>query len=149
MRANNTPHLITAAQRRAEQTRRRAVAAVRRMDATGKPISFESVAREACVSRSWLYAQADLRHEVERLRARHQTRPSTPVPPERQRASDTSLLRRLEAATERIGHLERDNRELRDALAQALGEQRTSTILGTTRRCDTPKKTDSKVIGPC
>ncbi len=100
MRADNSPHLIKAAQQRADQTRRRAVAALRRMDATGKPISFESVAHQAGVSRSWLYAQADLRQEVQRLRARHQTRPSTTVPPDRQRASETSLLRRLEAATE-------------------------------------------------
>lgn len=148
MRADNSPHLVTAAQQRAEQTRRRAVAALRRMDAAGTPISFQSVAREARVSRSWLYAHPDLRHEVDRLRARHQSQPSPPVPPERQRATDTSLLRRLEAATHRIGHLERDNRELRHALAQALGEQRTSAILGTTGRRDTPKKTDAKVIGP-
>lgn len=134
MRADNSRHLIASAQHRAEQTRRRAVATLRRMDTTGKPITFESVAREAGVSRSWLYAQADLRQEVERLRARHQTRPSTAVPPDRQRASETSLLRRLEAATERIRHLERDNRELRDALAQALGDQRTSAILGNTGR---------------
>jgi hypothetical protein len=149
MRADNSRHLITAAQQRAEQTRRRAVAALRRLDATGRPISFESVAREAGVSRSWLYAQTDLRQEVERLRARHQTRPSTTVPPERQRASETSLLRRLEAATERIGHLERDNRELRDALAQALGEQRTSAILGARGRRDTPNNKGSQLIGPC
>jgi small-conductance mechanosensitive channel len=149
MRGDNSPHLVTAAQQRAEQTRRRAVAALRRMDDAGTPISFQSVAREARVSRSWLYAHADLRHEIDRLRARHQTQTATTPPPERQRASTTSLLRRLEAAAERITHLERDNRELRDALAQALGEQRTSAILGTTRRRDTPEKTNSKVTGPC
>ena len=149
MRADNSRHLIKAAQQRAEQTRRRAVAALRRMDASGETISFESVAREAGVSRSWLYAQADLRHVIERHRGRHQKQPSSAVPPERQRASDTSLLRRLEAATERIRHLESDNRELRDALAQALGEQRTSAILGTRSRRDTPNKTSSELIGPC
>ena len=149
MRADNSRHLIKAAQQRAEQTRRQAVAALRRMDATGKPISFESVAREAGVSRSWLYAQADLRHEIEQLRARHQTQPSSAVPPQRQRASETSLLRRLEAATERIRGLEHNNRELRDALTQALGDQRTSAILGTTGRRDTPNNTRSKMSGPC
>jgi len=149
MRADNSRHLITAAQQRAEQTRRRAVDALRRMDATGTPITFEAVAREANISRSWLYAQADLRGEIERLRAPSQRQPATPVPPQRQRASDTSLLRRLEAAAERIRRLEHDNRELRDALAHALGEQRTSTILGTTSRRDTPKNKRPKLIGPC
>ena len=149
MRADNSRHLITAAQQRAEQTRRRAVAALRRMDATGKPITVEAVAREASVSRSWLYAQTDLRGEIERLRAPNQRQPASPIPPERQRASDTSLLRRLEAAAERIRRLEHDNRELRDALAQALGEQRMSTILGTTSGRDTPEKRSAKLIGPC
>lgn len=148
MRADNSRHVIKAAQQRAEQTRRRAVAALRRMDATGKTITFDSVAREAGVSRSWLYAQADLRSEIERLRARHQGQPPAP-PPQRQRASDTSLLRRLEAATERIRRLENENRELRDALAQALGEHRTSAILGTAGRLDTPETKRSKMIGPC
>lgn len=151
MRADNSRHLLESVQQRAEQTRRRAVTALRRMDATGTPITFESVAREAGVSRSWLYAQADLRLEVERLRERHQPPPSRAVPPERQRASDTSLLRRLEAATERIRQLEHDNRELRESLAQALGERRTSAILGATPRRDrdTPEKQVPKLIGPC
>jgi hypothetical protein len=149
MRADNSRHLLAAAQQRAEHTRQRAVAALRRLDSTGQPVTFDSVAREAEVSRSWLYAQADLRNEIERLRARHQASPASAVPPERQRASDTSLLRRLEAASERIRRLEQDNRELRDALAQALGERRTSVILGTIQRRDTPNRNRSKLIGPC
>lgn len=150
MRADNSRHLLAAAQHRTEQTRRRAVTALRRLDTTGQPVTFDAVAREAGVSRSWLYAQTDLRSEIERLRARHQAQPPSPVPPRRQRASDSSLLRRLEAATDRIRRLEHDNHELRDALARALGEHRTSAILGsTTTRRDTPGRQGSKLIGPC
>lgn len=149
MRADNSRHIITAAQQRAEQTRRRAVAALRRVDAAGTTITFDSVAREAGVSRSWLYTQADLRSEIERLRARQQSQPAARVPPQRQRASDPSLLRRLQAATERIRRLEKENRELRNAVEQALGEQRTASIRGTTGRHDTPGKQRSKLIGPC
>jgi hypothetical protein len=148
MRADNTRHLLKAAQHRAQQTRRKAVAALRRLDNTGQPINFDSVAREARVSRSWLYAQADLRSEIERLRDRRQPT-AKPAPPRRQRASDPSLLRRLEAAAERIRQLEHDNHELRDALARALGEQRTSAITGTIRRRDTPDKPRTRTIGPC
>lgn len=150
MRADNSQHLLAAAQHRTEQTRRRAVAALRRLDTTGKPVTFDAVAREAGVSRSWLYAQTDLRSEIERLRARHQAQPPSPAPPQRQRASDSSLLRRLEAATERIRRLERDNHELRDALARALGEHRTSAIVRpTTSLRDTPGQQGAKLIGPC
>ena len=147
MRADNSRHLLTDARERAERTRRSAIAALRRMDATGTPVTFQRLARESGVSRSWLYAQPDLRAEVERLRTRHRETPSKTLPPERQRASDASLLRRLEAASERIRHLEHDNQDLRDALSQALGEHRTAAILGRSR--DTPGRASSKLIRPC
>jgi uncharacterized protein DUF6262 len=149
MRADNSRHVIAAAARRAEQTRQRAIAALRRMDATGQRITFDAVAREARVSRSWLYAQDDLRAEIERLRQRNPAVPSASAPPQRQRASDSSLLRRLEAATARIRHLEADNQQLRDALARALGERRTADVLAPKNDRDTPKGNPPKIIGPC
>jgi hypothetical protein len=146
MPADNAHYLVAAARQRATATRRRAVAALRRMDTTGTAVTFETVAREARVSRSWLYNQPDLRAEIERLRARHRS-PATRALPDRQRASDSSLLQRLQAATERNQRLETENRELRHALALALGEQRTSDLPGHTR--DTPGRRSSPVIGPC
>ena len=139
MPADNTRHLLAASRRRAEDTRRRALAALRRMDTTGDPITFEALAREAGISRSWLYAQNDLRGEIQRLRDRHRPRSPTPVPPDRQRASDASLLHRLQAAADRIQRLEDDNRQLRDALAAALGHRRTAAILGQRPGHDTPE----------
>ena len=147
MRADNSHHIMTAARRRAAATRRRAVAAIRRMDNAGQPISFDAVAREAQVSRSWLYNQPDLRAEIERLRARRDARPTEPRLPDRQRASDTSLRRRLEVATERNRQLETENRHLREALAVALGEQRAASIVG--QLGDTPTRKSQPVIGPC
>ena len=98
MRADNSHHVIDAARRRSQTTRRRAVAALRRMDNTGLPVTVDALAREAGVSRSWLYSQPDLRAAIERLRNR--PRPATGrLVPDRQRSSDTSLLRRVEIAT--------------------------------------------------
>ncbi len=139
MRPDNTRHLLAASRRRAEDTRLRAVAALRRMDATGAPVTFEALAREAGISRSWLYAQHDLRAEIQQLRDRHRPRSPTAVPPDRQRATDASLLRRLQAATDRIQRLEDDNRQLREALAAALGHHRTAAILGQPDSRDTPE----------
>ena len=99
MRADNSRHLVAAAHRRAEQTRHRAVAALRRMDATGKPITFDAVAREAGVSRSWLYAQPTCAPRSSGSASGTRPRRRRSVP-QRQRATDTSLLRRLEAATD-------------------------------------------------
>jgi hypothetical protein len=147
MRADNSRHIVTAARRRATATRRRAIAAIRRMDNAGQPISFDAVAREGQVSRSWLYNQPDLRAEIERLRARRDPGPTEHRLPDRQRASDASQRRRLEVATERNRQLEAENRHLREALAVALGEQRAASIVGQPR--DTPKKKSQPIIGPC
>ena len=64
-------------------------------------MTFESVARAAGMSRSWLYTQPDIRDEVLRLRGLGRRAPGTPAPAHH-RSSDASLLRRLQATTE--GH---------------------------------------------
>lgn len=144
MRADNSHHLVAAARRRSQATQRRAVAALRRLDRAGTAITFDSVAREAGVSRAWLYSQPELRAEIDRLRQR---RPTQPAVPDRQRASDASLRQRLETAIARTRQLEADNRRLRDALAEALGENRTNPR-ETGRDMPARRKT-SGLIGPC
>jgi hypothetical protein len=96
------------------------------MDNTGLPVTIDALAREASVSRSWLYNQPELRAEIERLRDRPRPAAGRLVP-DRQRSSDASLLRRVEMATQRIRELETDNTQLRHALAQALGERRAAS----------------------
>lgn len=123
MRADNSRHLLAATRRRSAATRKRAIAALRRLDTAGTPISFDAVAREAGVSRSWLYSQPDLRTEIEQLRE-HRPGGARPHVPGRQRCSDASLRSRLEVAADRVRQLEADNKRLRIALAEALGERR-------------------------
>lgn len=124
MRADNSRHIVDAARRRSEYTRAKAVQALRSLDAQGELITFETVAKRAGVSRSWLYAQPDLRAEIERLRATRRRAPASAIPA-RQRASETSIIKRLEVAHERIRQLSEENRRIREQLAQALGEIRT------------------------
>ena len=125
MRADNTAPLIDAARRRHELTRAKAIRALRELDHTGTPVTFESVARAAGVSRSWLYAQTDIRAEIERLRDTTQRAPSPPIPA-RERATAASLLRRLAEASDRNRQLAEENSRLRRQLAHALGDQRAS-----------------------
>jgi len=148
MRADNSHHLTANAQQRSQAAQRRAVAALRRMDNTGIAVTFDSVAREAGVSRSWLYTHPDLRAEIERLRRR--AGPTTPTRriPDRQRTSDASLLHRLETANERIRQLHDDNLRLRAALAEALGTNRIATTRQPRRDTPTPARI-SKVTRPC
>ena len=125
MPADNTSPLTTAARRRHELTRAKAIRALRELDRLGTPVTFQTVARTAEVSRSWLYAQPDIRAEIERLREQTRRAPSPPIPAT-QRASDASLLRRLTEAHQRNRQLAEENQRLRRQLAHALGDQRTA-----------------------
>jgi hypothetical protein len=148
MRADNTRHIVAAARQRHELTRAKAIHALRTLDAEGSPVTFEAVAHAAAVSRSWLYAQPDVRAEIERLRAAHRRAPATPVPAA-QRSSDASLLRRLQAATQRVRQLNEENRTLREQLARALGEQRATTNRDTASARGARKRPGPVTIGPC
>ena len=126
MRADNSIHLATAARQRHEHTRAKAIAAMHELDRAGATLTFESVARHAGVSRSWIYTQPDLKDEIRRLRAQRRPEPSAPIPA-RQRASDDSLRRRLEIANRRNRELADENQRLRRQLAHALGQLRDDT----------------------
>jgi len=125
MRADNTAHLITAAGRRHELARSKAIQAIRELDNASVPVTFETVARTAGVSRSWLYTQPDIRAEVQRLRDLNRRAPATPVPAHH-RSTDASLLHRLQAANARNRDLTKENQRLRRQLAEALGHLRTT-----------------------
>jgi Family of unknown function (DUF6262) len=150
MRADNTEHLITAARRRHELTRAKTIRALGELDDTGTAITFETVARTAQVSRSWLYSQPDIRTEIERLRALGRRTAISPLP-NRQRSSDPSLLRRLEAVNSRNRELAEENTRLRRQLAQALGRLRAAGVHGPGEPASesAPARRSSVTIGPC
>lgn len=117
----NSSALAAAAHQRAHDTRHRAVDALRRLDATGAVVTFISVARAAGVSRSWLYRQADLRAEIDRLRTSSTTTTAVPCA---QRASTESLRRRLEGTLDEIQRLKAENHQLRQQVALRFGQRR-------------------------
>jgi hypothetical protein len=125
MRPDNSAAIIAAARQRHELTRSKAIRALRELAASGTPITFDGVARAATVSRSWLYAQPDIRAEIEHLRQATRQAPN-PAIPAAQRASTASLHARLQATLERNRTLAEENQRLRRQLAQALGQQRSS-----------------------
>ncbi|MCX2750052.1 DUF6262 family protein [Arthrobacter sp. MI7-26] len=125
MPADNSGHLAATARRRHELARSKTIRTLRELHKAGAPVSFEAVARHAVVSRAFLYTQPDLRAEIERLRDATRRAPA-PAIPASQRASDASLLARLQAATERVRRLTEENDKLRHRLAHALGDRRAS-----------------------
>jgi len=86
----------------------------------GEEITFDTVAAKAGVSRSWLYQATDLRDRIIELRATTRRR-SAAAPAPQQRASQASLLARLEITQERLRQVMADNATLRAQLQQALG----------------------------
>lgn len=138
MRPDNTAPIIAAAHRRHELTRAKAIQALRELDHAATPVTFDTVARAAGVSRSWLYTQPDIRAEIERVRDATRRAPSPPIPA-RQRASEAALLARLEATLDRNRTLTEDNQRLRRQLAHALGERRALTTDNTGRPVGHPR----------
>jgi len=155
VRADNSHHLRAAARQRALATRERAVRALRRLDATGRPVTIDTVAREAGVSRSWLYGQPDLRAQIQRLRGDTPPGPgastswTTPPVPARQRASEASLRHRLEAINAEIRRLRQENHQLREQLAWAHGELRATSVRRQPGQQDASEHPNPKTIGPC
>ena len=127
MRSDNSIHLATAAQKRHETTRIKAIAALHDLDQTGAPINFAAVAEHAGVSRSWLYTQTDLKDEIRRIAAHRDPRPATPAS-RREPASEASLRNRLSLAHQRIRELDNENHRLRDQIAHLHGQLRTTRL---------------------
>jgi len=114
--------LHAAAQRKHHSALERGRAALVALHNAGVPITFQSVADRAGVSRQWLYKNSELRGEVEKLRAR-QTGGPQPLPAT-QRSSDASLRQRNVMLREENTRLRSENAELKQELATLLGELR-------------------------
>ena len=87
---------------------------------------FARVAREAGISRSWLYTQPDITSQILRLREKTDGAGAARAIPAGQRATDSSLRARLAAALDRSRQLADENARLRRQLARALGDQRSA-----------------------
>jgi len=111
--------LTSAARRKSEEKTKAADAAIRALTRRGEPIAFQAVHRPAGVSHSFLYTQPTLRERIERLRRQNQTAPR-PLP---QQDSENNLVLALTTEVTRLKkQLRQETQALRDALAQAHGE---------------------------
>jgi len=129
MRRDNSHHLVAAAQRRRADTLQRARQALQQLDETGQRRTVTQIAAHAGVSRSWLYAQPELRDQLRRLTAISE--PTESAPARVERGSDASLRQRFTLAHERIRELDDENRKLRNQIALLHGQLRANRITGT------------------
>jgi hypothetical protein len=119
----NIAGLAQATERRSESARERVRRAIRRLEKAGEPVSFQAVARQAGVSRQFLYAAGALRGEIERLRAAHLEAAELPIPAA-QRSSEASLKARNQMLLDENRRLREEVAGLREELAGAWGELR-------------------------
>ena len=114
--------LADAAARRTLDAEQRVRAALRKLDRDGATVTFAAVAASARVSRAFLYQHAQLRADIEALRAAQADGPARV--PVRQRASDASLRARLRAALDDSQRQREEIAALREELALAHGRVR-------------------------
>lgn len=116
--------LALAAQRKSQDAIARTRAAISAMHDAGVPITFQGVAAQAGVSRQWLYKDAPLRAEIEKLRGRQMGAGRIPAA---QRTSDASLRQRNQTLAHENKRLRAENTALKDELAALLGERRAAS----------------------
>lgn len=121
MLADNSRHLVAAAQQRHHDAHQRAQEAIRVAAARGDAVTATGVAAGAGVSRAFLYANPNLIDAIRQLRDSGE-RPG--AAPAQQRASEASLLHRLAALTERNKELRTENQDLRRRLEVTHGQLR-------------------------
>lgn len=122
--ADNSHHLAAATARRSADARRRAENALLALRSSGQPASVSQLAKNADVSRAWLYTQPDLIAGLRQLAGQAPTPRSAP-------ASERSLHVRLAAAQarnerlqQRVDALTEQNNQQRQQLERAYAEIR-------------------------
>jgi hypothetical protein len=111
--------LTNAARRKSQEKTKAAEAAIHALIKRGEPITFQAVQREAGVSHSFLYTHTALRDRIERLRRQN---PSTPRPQPDHDSENNLVLALTTEVTRLRKQLRQETQALRDALAQAHGE---------------------------
>ena len=119
LQAKRVSVLSAAAKAKSEAKTRAAEQGIRVLVKRGEPITFQAVQREAGVSHAFLYNHPDLRGRIEHLRARARPKPAPSARPD----SESTLVLALTAQINELQKRHRlDVQTLRDALAQAHGE---------------------------
>ncbi len=121
----NTRGLLAHAQRKAEETQQRVHQAIDQLLREQHVVNFNTVAKAANVTKSYLYARADVRERIEALRAKLGQERIEQQRAERklhQARTDKTKEVLLAAKDRRIKALEEENRKLREELKVARGK---------------------------
>jgi hypothetical protein len=121
----NTSGLLAHAQRKSQQTQQRVHQAIDQLLREEHTVNFNTVAKAASVTKSYLYAHQDVRERIEALRTQQgQERIERQWAAQQQHQARTDKTKDvlLEARDRRIKALEAENRKLKEDLKVAYGK---------------------------
>lgn len=121
----NTRGLLAHAQHKAAETQQRVHQAIDQLLREQAVVNFNTVAKAAHVTKSYLYARADVRERIEALRVQQGQERIEHQQAERklhQTRTDKTKEVLLEARARRIKALEEENRQLKAQLKEVYGK---------------------------
>lgn len=122
--ANNIHHLAAAAARRTAVTRQRAENALLALRTFSQPVTVAKLAKDAGISRSWLYTQSDLIAAVRQLDGQARAPRSTPATERSLQVRLAAALARNQRIQQRLDTLTEQNKQQRQQLESAYAEIR-------------------------
>ncbi|WP_088033236.1 DUF6262 family protein [Evansella clarkii] len=114
----NTKEIVRLAREKSKQTRENVDKVISRLSLEGKTINFNTVAKEAGVSKSWLYKESETRRRIESLRKQQITSNAISKPKKSSR-SEEALIKTLKT---RIKELEEENIKLKNQIQKLYGD---------------------------
>jgi S-adenosylmethionine:tRNA-ribosyltransferase-isomerase (queuine synthetase) len=121
----NTSGLLAHAQRKSQQTQQRVHQAINQLLREEQTVNFNTVAKAAHVTKSYLYAHQDVRERIEALRTKlgqERIERQWAAQQHHQARTDKTKEVLLEARDRRIKALEAENRKLKEDLKVAYGK---------------------------
>ncbi|PDY23800.1 transposase [Bacillus cereus] len=118
-KVRNTEKIVCLAKLKTTQTRESVDKAISKLSLEGRIINFNTVAKEANVSKSWLYKETDIRKRIESLRKQQYNHLSTRPVTKKSSRSEEVLIKTLKM---RIKEVEGENTKLKNQIQKLYGE---------------------------
>ncbi|WP_426980267.1 DUF6262 family protein [Bacillus pseudomycoides] len=115
----NTEEIVRLAKLKTNRTREGVDKAISKLSLEGKVINFNTVAKEANVSKSWLYKEQDIRKRIESLRKQQHSHLGARPVTQKSSRSEEVLIKTLKM---RIKELEGENTKLKNQIQKLYGE---------------------------
>lgn len=112
----NVEGLKSHARQKRQEALAKAEKAISQLIEAGKPVNFNTVAKEGEVSKAWLYDEPQIRERIEQLRKQNSSKDSLPHEEKMSNQSKSAIFNSLQ---QRIKHLESEKHEMSQQLQVA------------------------------